>query len=142
MAEVELMNIAEIKPYEKNPRKNDEAVEAVAESIKRYGFKNPILLDKEHVIIAGHTRYRAALRLGLDEVPVKILDLSEEKARAFRLADNKVGDFAEWDTEKLKQELAEIGESMAVFGFEDEQEALEKDLSKPTHRCPKCGHEW
>lgn len=142
MAEIELMDINEIQPYEKNPRKNDDAVEAVAESIKRFGFKNPILVDREHVIIAGHTRYRAAMLLGMDEVPVSVLDLSEEKAKAFRLADNKVSDFAEWDEEKLRKELAEISEDMSIFGFDEEQEELAEDLSKPTHRCPKCGFEW
>ena len=140
MAEIVMMDIADIKPYEQNPRKNDDAVEAVAESIRRYGFKNPILVDKNNVIIAGHTRYRASLLLGLLDVPVSVLDLSEEKARAFRLADNKVSDFAEWDEEKLRKELADIAEDMSVFGFED-REALEKDLVT-SHKCPKCGFEW
>ena len=83
--------IEDIQPYERNPRKNDRAVPYVAESIKRYGFKVPIIIDKDGVIVAGHTRYLAAIEIGMSEVPCLIADdLSDEEIKEFRLADNKV----------------------------------------------------
>ena len=83
--------ITEIKPYEKNPRKNDEAVKYVAESIKQFGFKVPIVIDSHDIIVAGHTRWKAAKKLGLSEVPCIVADdLNDEQIKAFRLADNKV----------------------------------------------------
>lgn len=91
------MKIEQLKPYANNPRKNDGAVDVVANSIKEFGFKSPIIVDKNNVIIAGHTRYKASKKLGLKEVPVIVADdLTEEQVKAFRLADNKVGEIAEW----------------------------------------------
>lgn len=123
----------EIKEYENNPRKNDEAVEYVANSIKEFGFKNPIILDKDNVIIAGHTRLKAAKKLGIKEVPcIMADDLTEEQVKAFRLADNKVGEIATWDFELLDMELVDIDLDMTAFGFEfdeDEVEIERKDLS-------------
>ena len=88
--------LTELKPYEKNPRNNTAAVEPVAESIKQFGFKVPIVIDKNGVIVAGHTRYKAAEKLGLDKVPCIVADdLSPEQIKAFRLADNKTAEFAE-----------------------------------------------
>ena len=88
----------ELTPYEKNPRKNDDAVKYVAASIEQFGFKVPVVIDAAGVIVAGHTRYKAAKRLGLESVPCIVADdLNEEQIRAFRLADNKVGEVAEWD---------------------------------------------
>ena len=94
--------IEELKPYKNNPRKNDEAVPYVAESIKQFGFKVPIIIDKNNEIIAGHTRYKASIELKLKEVPCIIADdLTEEQIKAFRLADNKVAEKAEWDMDLL-----------------------------------------
>ena len=111
---------SEIIPYDKNPRKNAEAVKYVAESIKEFGFKNPIIIDKNNVIVAGHTRLLAAKRLKIDEVPcIYADDLTEEQIRAFRLADNKTAEIAEWDYELLDFELGNIeGIDMSAFGFD------------------------
>lgn len=114
----------ELTPYANNPRNNDSAVDAVAASIKEFGFKVPIIIDKDNVIVAGHTRLKAALKLGLEKVPcVRADDLSEEQIKAFRLADNKVGELATWDFDKLEEELKELDEfDMSDFGFEDDAE--------------------
>lgn len=116
---VTMRKLTELVPYENNPRDNSKAVNAVAESIKEFGFKNPIIVDKNGCIVAGHTRYKAAEKLGLDEVPVIVVDdLSDEQVKAFRLADNKTAELAEWNFELLDSELAEICEiDMAAFGF-------------------------
>ena len=99
----------EIKPYEKNPRRNDAAVEYVAESIKTFGWKQPIVIDKDGVIIVGHTRYKAAQSLGIEKVPCLIADdLTPEQVKAYRLADNKVADFSVWDNKLLLEELDEL----------------------------------
>lgn len=110
-----------LRPYENNPRNNDKAVDPVANSIKQFGFKVPIVATKEGEIINGHTRYKAAKSLGLETVPVIIADdLSEEQIKAFRLADNKTGELAEWNVELLYGELDELdGFDMTLFGFED-----------------------
>src|SRR3990167_10141697 len=107
--DVENIPIAEIIPYSKNPRKNDKAVDIVAKSIKEFGFKVPIILDKNNVIIAGHTRKLAAEKLGLKEVPVLWADdLTDEQIKAFRIMDNKSSEYAQWDFELLKTELTEL----------------------------------
>lgn len=113
--------LGEITPYENNPRNNDDAVEYVANSIKEFGFKVPIVVDSHGTIIAGHTRYKAALKLGLVTVPVVFADdLTEEQARAYRLADNKVSEIATWDYGSLDIELEEIEFfNMEEFGFVD-----------------------
>jgi len=117
------ISVNELKEYENNPRYNEEAVEAVANSIKEFGFKVPIVIDRNKVIIAGHTRLKAALRLGMEEVPCIVAsDLTPEQVKAFRLADNKVGEIASWDLDKLKIELENIdGIDMSMFGFEFEE---------------------
>ena len=128
--------IEEIKPYERNPRKNDEAVKYVAESIKKFGFKVPIIIDKEGIIVAGHTRYKASKELGLEEVPCIIADdLNEEQIKAFRIADNKVSEKSEWDFELLEEELNGIFDiDMSDFGFdldfdiEEEKEIIEDEV--------------
>ena len=97
-----------IRPYPNNPRRNDEAVQAVAASIREFGWKQPIVVDRDGVIIVGHTRYKAAQELGLEKVPVLVADdLTEEQARAYRLADNKVAEFSFFDTEKLTAEISQ-----------------------------------
>ena len=108
----------EIRPYEKNPRRNDDAVEYVANSIQEFGWKQPIVIDRDGVIIAGHTRYKAAQRLGFESVPCLIADdLTEDQVRAYRLADNKVSDFAVWDNKLLLEELELIPDDLFT-GFD------------------------
>ncbi len=111
--------LSDVHPYEKNPRKNDNAVDAVAASIRQFGFLVPLVIDREHVIVAGHTRFKAAQRLGMKTVPCVVADeLTEDQIKAFRLADNKVGEMAKWDVDLLPLELADIAMDMSAFGFE------------------------
>jgi len=122
---VEYWPVEKIKPYPGNPRTNDDAVDSVADSIRQFGFQVPIILDKDGVIVAGHTRLKAAKKLGLSEVPVHIAsDLSPEAAKALRLADNKLGELAEWDYDLLPIELKEL-QSMEwdinSLGFSDDE---------------------
>lgn len=134
------LNISELKPYENNPRFNENAVDAVAASIKEFGFKVPIVIDKNNVIIAGHTRLKAAQKLGMTEVPVIVADdLTEEQVKAFRIADNKVAELAEWDFEKLEMELKELNIDMNQFGFEIEPETTEDnfDVDKAVEESAK-----
>ena len=128
------LKIDDLKPYENNPRINKDAIEPVANSIEEFGFKVPIIVDRNNVIIAGHTRLLAAKKLGLNVVPCLIADdLTEEQVKAFRLADNKVGEIAEWDFEKLEEELKLISEiDMSLFEFdlsalEEPEEVVEDD---------------
>jgi hypothetical protein len=111
--------IGDIKPYERNPRKNDHAVDAVVASIREFGWQQPIVVDKGMVIVAGHTRYKAALKLGIEQIPVVIADkLTPMQTKAFRLADNKSGEIATWDFPQLAIELEGLaGFDMADFGF-------------------------
>src|SRR5579871_7032530 len=100
--EVKMRPITSIRPYENNPRINEAAVDAVAASIREYGFRQPIVVDEEGVIIVGHTRYKAALKLGLTEVPVHVaVGLTPAQARAYRLADNQTATMSSWDDERL-----------------------------------------
>ena len=124
-------SIDQLVPYERNPRKNDKAIDGVANSIKEFGFKVPIIVDKENVIVAGHTRYAAAKKLGLETVPVIVAeDLTPEQIKAFRLADNKVAEKSEWDLPLLSLELLDLDEEfMAKFGF-DMKSAVEEDKIK------------
>jgi len=117
---IEYLELNTLKPYENNPRKNVQAIKYVAESIKEYGFKNPIIIDKNNEIVAGHTRYKAAKELKLGVVPcIRINDLSEEQTRAYRLVDNKTAEYAEWDLELLDLELRGIDSiNMELFGFD------------------------
>ena len=145
--------IEELKPYENNPRFNDDAVEYVANSIKEFGFKVPIIIDKNNTIVAGHTRYKASIELGLNEVPCIIADdLTEEQIKAFRLADNKVGEKADWNYILLDEELEDLDIDMNEFGFDinedyniddffelDQEQKKEKE--KATIKCPHCGKE-
>lgn len=128
--EIKDVKITDLKPYEKNPRMNDNAVPYVANSIKEFGFKVPIIIDKKNVIVAGHTRYKAAQQLGLETVPCIIADdLTPKQIKAFRLADNKTAEKAEWETEFLSDELKELLDvDMGAFGFEDVLDDLEEEL--------------
>lgn len=155
--DVKQVAIDKIRPYENNPRNNDGAVEAVANSIREFGFQQPIVVDMDGVIIAGHTRYKAALSLGMTEVPVVYADLPPEKVQAYRLADNKTGELAGWNFAKLQEELDELATveiDMEQFGFhiQDFGETFDetapekfKEFSgdeKTNHKCPRCGYEW
>ncbi len=112
---------SDLKPYKNNPRKNDHAVDAVAASIQEFGFKVPIVIGKDFEIIAGHTRLKAAIKLGLKEVPCVIADdLTPEQIKAFRLADNKTAELSERDFDLLELELNDIQLDMSPFGFEQE----------------------
>ena len=127
-------SVEELTPYENNPRKNDGAVDAVAASIREFGFKVPIIIDKDNVIVAGHTRLKAARKLGLETVPCIIADdLSPKQIQAFRLADNKTAELADWDFDMLSVELSDLDDiDMSEFGFdmsefEEPAEAAEDD---------------
>src|SRR5690606_36643601 len=149
---IEYMDIEKLIPYINNPRINDNAVDAVAASIKEFGFKNPILIDKENVIIAGHTRLKAAKKLGLEEVPViRVEDLTEQQIKAFRIADNKTAEFAEWDFELLKIELEGLDDEFTGFDmkelknlFPDDTEVIEDDFEEepPEEPISKRGDIW
>lgn len=144
--------ITELKPYPNNPRKNDHAVDAVAASIREFGFKVPLVIDKDGVIIAGHTRYKAAQKLGLKELPCIVADdLTDDQIKAFRLADNKTAELAEWDFELLDLELDDIELDMEPFGFMELNSSLDvsdndfitgTEITKSkakTVTCPHCG---
>ena len=145
--------IDELIPYENNPRNNDEAVKYVAESIKSFGFKVPMVIDSDNVIVCGHTRYKAAIELGMTEVPCIIADdLTEDQIRSFRLVDNKVSEYSKWDFELLNAELEELDIDMDSFGFtqfdsvdvdlsEFFEQAEPKDKEPKKIQCPCCG-EW
>lgn len=150
---MEIVNIKvkDIIPYENNPRLNDEAVQYVANSIKEFGFKVPIIIDKNNVIVAGHTRLKSAELLGLKEVPcIRADDLTDQQVKAFRLADNKVAEKAGWDYLKLDSELADITFDMTEFGFEEHDDeytiddlfidADPKEKKPKTITCPHCGY--
>ena len=143
--EVKLVKIAEIKPYDRNPRNNDGAIDAVAASIKEFGWQQPIVVDRDGVIIAGHTRYKAAQKLKCKEVPVVVAEnLTDEQVKAYRLADNKTGELGEWDTALLDEELAELADfDMSQFGFdtnlqEESRKAEEDDYEVNPPEEPKA----
>jgi len=125
---IELRPLADIIPYENNPRINDGAVDAVAASLREFGFRQPIVVDTESVIVCGHTRYKAALKLGLEKAPVHVAkDLSPAQIKAYRIADNKSGELAEWNFDLLPIELGELQAmdfDLASLGFD------EKELTK------------
>ena len=122
---IQNMKITDIHPYEKNPRLNEGAVDAVARSIKEFGWRAPIVVDKDMVIICGHTRLKAAIKLGLDVVPVHIADnLTPEQVQAYRIADNKTGEIAEWDYSLLPLELKELQDAsfdLSLLGFDTDE---------------------
>ena len=116
---IEELSLSAIKPYERNPRKNDSAVNGVAESIKQFGFKQPIVIDKNNVIVAGHTRYKAAKQLGLNSVPcVRADDLTTEQVKAYRILDNKLNELATWDLSSLDSELSEFNFDFGSFDIQ------------------------
>lgn len=156
MLKLEMWPIEKLKPYEKNPRKNEDSVEPTANSIKKFGFLVPAVIKSDGTLITGHTRLKAAKKAGLKEIPVIIADyLSDEDARGFRMADNKTGERSMWDEELLAEELESIFSfDMADFGFMDngisdeqidaffDDKETETDHKKHVHVCPRCGYEF
>ena len=164
--QIDMMAIKKVVPYAKNPRNNEASIAKVAASIKEFGWQQPIVVDSEMVIIAGHTRYEAALMLGLKKVPVHIAkDLKPSQVKAYRIADNRLHEDSSWDYELLSIEIGDLeqdGYSTDVLGFDPKElekliEAVEaadqegsegaKELSEGdfqtfSHQCPKCGFEW
>ena len=145
---IEYLRVEELKPYANNPRRNKRAIAGVAESIRRYGFVNPIIIDGGNEIICGHTRLLAAQKLGMAEVPcIRADNLTEDEVRAYRLADNKVAELATWDEEKRDIELGGINEDMTVFGFaKPPLEGIYQDDYNPCAawdgQVPKQGDVW
>lgn len=142
----------EIKPYENNPRNNNEAVEKVAVSITDDGFRVPIIIDSNNVIVAGHTRYKAALKIGCESVPCIVIDdLTPEQIRAYRLVDNKTAEYSSWDFEMLEKELKSLDIDISEFEFPDLGETLDisdddfytdetvKNVKVKSIKCPHCG---
>lgn len=148
--EVKNVPINLVKPYKDNPRKIDEdAIEKVANSIKEFGFEQPIVVDKENTIIVGHTRLLAAKKLKLKQIPIVVADqLSPEQVKAYRLADNKTGELTDWDYSTLEKELDSVTElDMQAFGFEDSEFSADDDLDdyvepeeepEQAYECPHC----
>ena len=141
---VQNVSIQDVKPYAKNPRNNDGGVDAVANSIKEFGWQQPIVVDKDNVIIVGHTRYKAAKKLGMGKVPVVVADsLSPEQVKAYRLADNKTGELTDWDMGLLDDELGSIADiDMSDFGFnldlgDDEDKVQEDEFDEEVPEEPK-----
>jgi len=154
MKTIVLKKVADLIPYHNNPRNNENAINKVASSISSYGFQNPILIDKDNVIICGHTRLLAAQKLGLEQVPCIIAeDLTPAQVKAFRLIDNKTSEFATWEYDKLNIELDELKEldmDLEEFGFdisnfnpyEPENKEKEIDELETENECPQCGYKW
>ena len=134
--------LSEIRPYENNPRFNDDAVDDVAESIKQCSYIAPIVIDEDGVILAGHTRYKALTKLGYTECDVVIASgLTEEQKKKYRLYDNKTGEFSAWDQKKLSEELSDVDFEGYDFGqpliVQPEEE--NEGTGKRTKTCPCCG---
>lgn len=156
------IDISMITPYKNNPRNNEKAIDYVAESIKNFGFRVPIIIDKDNVIVAGHTRYKAAKQLEIKKVPcIVISDLTPEQIRAFRIADNKVSEYSTWNEEMLRKELLNLSNfELQSIGFQDweldnllnplsdddindffvDKEVTEKEPK--LIKCPYCGEEF
>ena len=141
-----MKKIKDITPYWNNPRKNEKAIDAVMNSIDEFGFKNPIIIDKDGVIISGHTRRLAAIKLGMKEVPCIVgSHLSEAQVKAFRLADNRVSEIATWDDDLLKEEMKNVLDmDLDIYGFDigTVEDIMQEETGIKTHKCPKCGCEW
>ncbi|MFO0938302.1 MAG: ParB N-terminal domain-containing protein [Gemmataceae bacterium] len=116
--QIELRSITSIKPYPSNPRVNDDAVEAVAKSLQEYGFRQPIVVDPAGVVIVGHTRLKAALKLGITDVPVHVAtDLTAEQIRAYRLADNQTASLSSWDFDLLPIEFGALKDANTTLTY-------------------------
>ena len=150
--EIIYKTVEEIRPYENNPRNNNEAVAKVAASITDYGFRVPIIIDSNNIIVAGHTRYKAALKIGCESVPCIVIDdLTPEQIRAYRLVDNKTAEYSSWDFEMLEKELKSLDIDISEFEFPDLGETLDisdddfytdetvKNVKAKSIKCPHCG---
>lgn len=148
--EIKYVNINDIIPYNKNPRLNEDAIPYVMNSIKEFGFRNPVILDKNNIIVCGHTRVESAKRLNIKEIPCLYADdLTDEQVKAFRLADNKVSEKSEWNFDLLNEELENIlnidmsefdfgkVDDIDIDSFFEENEQTEKEPKKI--QCPHCG---
>ena len=154
-------SIDELVPYENNARINDKAVDVVANSIKEFGFKNPCIIDRNNVIVAGHTRVLACKKLGIDKVPCIVADdLTEEQIKAFRIADNSSAQIAEWDLDKLQEEIQNLNFDFYELGLQEQLDEISNNLIKQEttnneygeqklkennitfHTCPNCGCEF
>lgn len=150
--EIIYKNIDELKPYKNNPRNNEKSIEEVAKSIKEFGFKVPIIIDKNGLIVAGHTRLEASKILKIKKIPCIVADdLSEEQIRAFRIVDNRVSEFSNWDFSKLKEELEKVDvdnfdftniETLDVSDDDFINEIKESVENEKKYVCPECGVEF
>lgn len=158
--QIEMWAVDRPRPFDRNPRFNDRAVEPVARALREFGFRQPIVVDRDGVIVVGHTRWRAAKSIGMTEVPVHVAaDLTAEQASAYRLADNHLATLAEWDNPALAQLLGELPtELVAASGFaENYLNELLEELKGPAapadfkqvdesvaceHECPRCHFRW
>ncbi len=148
---IETWPIDRIKPYPNNPRSiSPEAIEKIGESLKAFSFRQPIVVDKDGIIICGHGRWLGARHIGLTEVPVHVAhDLTPEQSRAYRIADNRVAQESDWDSDLLKVELMDLGgmftgfdgDELADLGGSDAEIAVDDQAADPV-TCPKCGHCW
>lgn len=138
----EVLNISDIKAYANNPRRNEKAINAVMESIKKFGYANPIIVNADNVVLAGHTRLEAIRKTGAMQVQViRLTHLTEQQEKAFRIADNRTAEFAEWDGDLLEAEMKDIeADDWAKFGFS--QKMLEKLAAPNMCKCPKCGQQF
>lgn len=146
---IKILKIEEIKEYANNPRKVDKSVKALIKSIKQFGFRIPLVVDKDNIIVCGHARVIAAKKLGLKELPcVIVTDLTEEQIRAYRIADNQVAAYATWDEEQLQAELDALGLDLSDYGFEigkelensaAEIQVTDFDDTEFDTECPYCG---
>ena len=139
---LETMRIDDVKEYADNPRKNKKALKPVKESIKKFGYTNPIIINKENVILAGHTRLQALKEIGEEYADVIRLDrLTEDQERAFRIVDNRTHEFSKWDKDLLESEIREIkSDDWEKFGFDKIQ--IERMTAPDMCTCPKCGKQF
>ena len=148
--ETKTLKIAEIKPYERNPRKNDKAVDGVISSIKECGYISPIIVDENNIVLSGHTRLKAIQRLKWEEVEVvQITGLTEEQKKKFRLLDNKTNELAEWDFDMLEQELNGLtfeldwdwGIDKNISDYTEIKETTYEEPKEKSITCPYCNKE-
>ena len=140
--QIEMLKVKDLIPYERNPRNNKDAVDVVANSIKEFGFKNPIIIDKDNVIVAGHTRLLAAKKLKIKEVPcVRADDLTDEQVKAFRIADNSTAQVAEWDFDLLKFEIEDFGLEFETVEDEEKEPRQSVELSESISVVIDCDNE-
>ena len=163
MPSVKYVKVSDISGYAYNPRKNDAAVDYVVNSIREFGFRVPLVLDQDNVIVCGHTRLKAAKKLGMETVPcVIVTDLTEDQLNAYRLADNRTQELSSWDFSRLMDELTEIDVDMSLFGFAKMEDVEEREAAPRTSNldegkeidlsefdeeqfsctCPECGFKF